>query len=275
MHYSNIASFLTASEQNGVNYTKAGLEEERGNNNILAGICMGLCETKPGSFPDKQAATPMRFDMGELPANYYYCAGINPHNLDKEAITNLDVALQKSDCAGIKLYAGYYHYLVTSRKYEPVYQLAIKYDLPVVIHSGDTYSERGLLKYSHPLSIDELAVKHPELRIVIAHLGNPWLLETAEILYKNKNVYADLSGLLIGEKELFERFVAQDLYLNMFRTALILADRYDKLLFGTDWPLAHIDVYVNFIKKLIPEAHHQQVFYENATKVFTKLSLGR
>ncbi len=271
MHYSRIASFLKTSQLIGLDYSQQGLMQEGRQNHIVAGICMGLTETSPGAFPDKQAETPMAYDLGQLPANYCYCAGINPHRLNAAALQSLELALQGKDCAGIKLYAGYYHYLVTSKKYDPVYRLALKYDLPVVIHSGDTYSERGLLKYSHPLAIDELAVKYPDLRIVIAHLGNPWLLDTAELLYKNKNVYADLSGLLVGDRALIARFTAQELYLNMFRTALILADSYDKLLFGTDWPLVPMDAYVDFIKLLIPAEHHQAVFYHNALKVFTNL----
>lgn len=272
IHYSRIDSFIKTSQLIGLDYSPNGLEYERTNNQITAGICMGLCETGQGCFPDKKAETPMAYDLGALPNNYYYCAGINPHCLSPDAMHNLELALQGKDCVGIKIYAGYYHYLVTSKRYEPVYRLALKYNLPVVFHSGDTYSERGLLKYSHPLAIDELAVKFPDMKIVVAHLGNPWLLDTAEILYKNKNVFADLSGLLVGDKALIARFTAQELYLNMFKTALILADSYQKLLFGTDWPLVPIDVYVDFIKQLIPAEHHQAVFYSNALKVFNKIT---
>jgi hypothetical protein len=273
MHYSDLYSFHQAAEKMGVLYSKTGLEAEMESHHIVICICMGLSETTPGGFPDKKALTPMTYDLGELPSGCYYCAGINPHNLDKDAMQRLDNTLQNKDCVGIKLYAGYYHIGISAGKYDPVYQLAMQYNLPVVIHSGDTFSERGLLKHSHPLLIDDLAVKYPELKIVIAHLGNPWLLDTAEILYKNKNVYADMSGLLVGDRALFGRFMAQDLYLNMFRTALILADRYDKLLFGTDWPLSHTDMYIEFIKKLVPEAHHHDVFYRNALNVFTKLKV--
>ncbi len=271
MHYSKIDSFQQASKKNGVVYTREGLVRENQKNNIVAGICMGLNETVTGSFPDDMSQTPMGCDLDEIPRNLYYCAGINPLNLRGEALHRLDRAIDSKQCVGIKIYAGYYYFMVTDKIYLPAYELALKYNVPVVIHSGDTYSERGLLKYSHPLAIDELAVNNPDMVIIIAHLGNPWLMDTAEILYKNKNVYADLSGLLVGDKALFERFCSQELYMNMFKTALILADHYDKLLFGTDWPLVPIDVYIDFIKKLVPGEHYADVFYGNALKVFTKL----
>ncbi len=53
MHYSKISSFIQASRQNGVDYSPPGLVTEGEKNQISAGICMGLCETGDGSFPDK------------------------------------------------------------------------------------------------------------------------------------------------------------------------------------------------------------------------------
>jgi len=44
--------------------------------------------------------------------------------------------------------------------------MAIEYDVPVMFHSGDTYSPTGRIKYSHPIHIDDLAVDFPELKIV-------------------------------------------------------------------------------------------------------------
>ena len=49
-----------------------------------------------------------------------------------------------------------------------------------------------------PIYIDEVAVKRPNLKIIIAHLGNPWIDETMLILNRNKNVYADISGLILN-----------------------------------------------------------------------------
>lgn len=272
-HFSNLKCFKEAAQINGVHYSLEGFKREFFENEIISGVCMGLNENLPGSFPDLQAKTPMLTDLDRLPDNFYYCAGINPHNLDTFAIKDLISEAQKPQCVGLKIYAGYYHYFLTDPVYQPVYELALQFDLPIVIHTGDTYSPKGLLKYSHPLIIDELAVQYPDLKILIAHLGNPWLMDTAELLYKNKNVYADLSGLQVGDTKLLKRFMNQELYMNMFRTALILADSYDKLLFGSDWPLVPIAEYLEFVKMLIPGEHHEKVFYKNALHFFSKIKL--
>jgi len=273
LHYSKIESFSHAAQLNGVNYSRSGYMQEALENNVAAGICMGLEETFEGSFPDKNAKTPMNFDLDYVPDNFYFCAGINPHELDDQSLAVLEETLQLTNCAGIKIYAGYYHLLVTDKQYDPVYRLALKYDLPVVIHSGSVYSDRGLLKFAHPLSIDDLAVEHRNLTIVIAHFGNPWLMDTVELIYKNKNVYTDLSGLLVGGNDIFKRLTANRFYMDRFKIAITQADHYEKLLYGSDWPLASMSVYIDFIRKLIPENHWEQVFYKNAFNVFKKIKI--
>jgi predicted TIM-barrel fold metal-dependent hydrolase len=164
--------------------------------------------------------------------------------------------------------------------YLPYYHLAAKYRVPVIFHTGDIWSHYGRLKYAHPLPIDDVAVDFPETNFVLAHAGNPWLMDAAELIYKNnkpglkENVWADLSALVVGTAADFKRYrqegalktVIQDV-----RRMLEFTERPDRLLFGSDWPLAPIDVYRDFIRELVPEQHHQAVFRDNAMSLF-KLS---
>ncbi len=270
-HYSKIAAFKLTAKKFKINYSKEGFIKETEENQVVAGVCMGLTETKQYKFPDKLASTPMNFDLDEMPPNFYFSAGINPDKLSKDNLNELEKTIQRPDCAGIKIYGGYYQYYFTDKIYEPVYELAMKYDLPVSFHTGDTFSDNGLLKFSHPLTLDELACRYPTMKIVICHLGNPWVMDTAELLYKNENVYADLSGILIGDKARFDLFSSQELFMNIYKTCFIFANRYDKLMYGSDWPLVSMKIYIDFIKLMVPEKHHQKVFYDNALKVFKKI----
>lgn len=270
MHLSNIQSFIdTADKLSKVHYSAEGLAKEYREANVVLGIGMGLEETEKNGFPDRKTITPMGLDMpGQT--SFVYCAGINPYDLGAEALGRLEETVLKSGVVGIKIYLGYYPFYAYDSVYEPVYKLAAKYQLPVVFHTGDTYSQRGLLKYSHPLTIDEAAVAYQDVQFVMAHFGDPWTLTGAELIYKNPNVYADLSGLVVGtEEELLKREKGR--YLDHLRHALEFADSYHKLIFGTDWPLVPVAPYVRLIKKLIPEEFHQQVFYDTAIKVFPKI----
>jgi hypothetical protein len=61
---------------------------------------------------------------------------------------------------------------------------AIRYHL--FLHTGDTYSTIAKVKYAHPLLIDDVAVDHRDVKFVLAHFGNPWLLDTAEVSTKTR-----------------------------------------------------------------------------------------
>lgn len=272
MHLSNIKSFHdTAEKLSFVDYSAAGILKEYKEAGVVLGIGMGVTETDKMGFPDYEAQTPMGLDLvDEPPSSIVTCAGVNPYDLGDEALGRLESMLHDPRTVGIKIYLGYYPFYAYDPVYKPVYRLAAKYKLPVVFHTGDTYSERGYLKYSHPLAIDEVAVDNRDVNFMMAHFGDPWTLTGAEIIYKNPNVYADLSGLIVGtEKDLANR--SEGRFLDHLRHALVFADSYDKLLFGTDWPLIPIAPYIEFIKNLIPEEYHNQVFYETALKVFPRI----
>ncbi|KQL53762.1 amidohydrolase [Heyndrickxia shackletonii] len=272
MHLSDIKEFHhTAQNLSFVNYSNEGIIKEYKDAGVILGIGMGLTETDGLGFPDPEAETPMGLDLEEsIPSNIMYCAGVNPYTLNENSLINLEMELQKPNVVGIKIYLGYYPFYAYDKVYDPIYTLAEKYDMPVVFHTGDTYSERGLLKYSHPLTLDEVAVKNRKVRFMMAHFGDPWVLTGAEVVYKNSNMYADLSGLLVGTEQDF-KMKRNSRFFDHLKHALEFCDHYERLVFGTDWPLAPIKTYVDFIKSLIPEKHYDDVFFHNALKVFPKI----
>lgn len=280
MHYSRIQSFQeTAHAVSKLEYTPDGLKKEMHQCHIYAAIAMGLAETIPGAFPDENAPNPMGANMSSaLPENLYHCLGINPCAITKEnrkyVLDCFSKQLCKPGVVGIKVYAGYYPFHVYDGIYQPFYDLAAFHKLPVVIHSGDTYSERGLLKYAHPLHVDELAVQRRDVRFVLAHMGDPWIMDGVEVTYKNDNVYMDLSGLIIGDGNKVKRVMQTPLLMDHFRRGILYMDNYDKLLFGSDWPLVALEPYIRFVAELIPEEHHEKVFFNNAASVFTRIDVS-
>lgn len=193
---------------------------------------------------------------------------INILDYQKEDLLALEGFLKKKLIVGIKLYTGYHHFYPNDERCTPIYKLCLRYNVPVIFHSGDTLAgdvRSPKIKYSHPLHIDDVAVDFPDLRIVIAHMGNPWLVDCAEVLYKNPNVYADISGLVVGKS-----LNTPDGKLAR-RKILELLDYVgeNKLLYGTDWPLAPMRTYLAFVKSLgLSKKSREQLLYKNATKIF-------
>ena len=79
---------------------------------------------------------------------------------------------------------------------------------------------------------------------------------------------ADLSGLLEGPVDLDAYFVRQRAYVDQLRGWMEYVEDWDKFLFGTDHPAVDVANYVEFIRRLVPEEHHQAVFFQNADRVY-------
>ena len=134
-----------------------------------------------------------------------------------------------------------------------------------MFHTGDTFSAKGKLRYSHPLNIDEVAVDNPELKIVMCHLGNPWILDCEEVIYKNKNVYGDISGLVLGD---FTHYY-EELIADKIAELLNYAGEPRYLLYGTDWPIANMESYLKFVAGLeLSEYARELMMFRNSDRLF-------
>lgn len=191
---------------------------------------------------------------------------------DPEHLNRVEEELKRGRVVALKCYLGYLHFEPAHPNYRRYYELAAHFKIPVVFHTGDTYSPEAKLKYAHPLGVDEVAVDHPDTRFVIAHLGNPWTVDAAEVIYKNLNVWADLSGLVVGDDGLQpqtgEDFDVLNDIANRVRAAFRYTERPNRFVFGTDWPLIPVAAYREFVRQIIPEQHHPLVFEENARMLF-------
>ncbi|MBT9779353.1 amidohydrolase family protein [Clostridium sp. MCC353] len=207
----------------------------------------------------------------QYPEFLRYCIGLDSHYMElhkiEDAIGQVEYHLKQDQCAGVKLYPGYNPYYITDPMYDPVYELAAFYKKPVAVHTGETAGPNALLKYSHPLTLDEAAVRHPDVQFVMCHFGNPWLNDAAAVVSKNRNVAADLSGLLEGRVMVPEFLKEKKGYVAALQTWLEYIS-YDRIMFGTDWPLVNLKDYIEFIACIVPERYQEQVFYENAARIY-------
>ncbi len=185
---------------------------------------------------------------------------------DRTDLYSLEDRLRGGLVAGIKLYPGYEPYGITDPSLESVFNLAAKHDVPVMIHTGDTYSKRAKVRHAHPLLVDDVAVDYPDVKFVICHLGNPWFKDTAEVLYKNDNVYADISGLVLNDFESdFERYLLAELK----EMLAFIGDPGRQLMYGSDWPLVGMKPYLRFLHGLdLPDDQREAVEWKTAARLF-------
>ena len=272
MHFSAHGIFDKTAENIGAKCTLDELKQQFKQNNIVLSIGMGV--DKSGDYPN---TNPQIIYHGEdrFPPFMMQCLGVDASVITKENIADVldsfEAKMNEDTTAGIKIYTGYQPFYATDDIYKPFYKLAQKYDVPVVFHMGDTANSMGRLKYSHPLVVDDVAVDFPNVRFVIAHCGTPWVADAVEVAAKNKNVYIDLSGLMEGKFEAKTQIEQFKPYLDVFRTWFNYLGNYKKLMYGSDWPLVDFASYIEVIKSIVPEFAYEDVFYNNAIKVFDRI----
>jgi len=197
-------------------------------------------------------------------------AGISFYDLSNEALAELRGLLDTGRVRALKLYPGYQAFYVYDPQLRGVYALAAEFGVPVMIHTGDTYDRLGKLKYTHPLTIDEAAVDFRDVNFVICHMGNPWLMDAAEVIYKNENVWGDISGFTLGTFE--ERF--ERLMIAKMRDVIAYANGTGGLLYGTDWPISDMASYLRFVEKLeLTAEESENLLWKNASTLYG-LDLG-
>ncbi len=191
-------------------------------------------------------------------------AGIRHAHLGGD-LSELREMLHARRIRALKLYPGYEPYRVTDPSLAPVYELAAEFGVPVMIHTGDTYDPGTHVRLAHPLDVDDLAVEHREVRFVMCHVGNPWLMDAAEVLYKNPNVFGDISGFTLGEfQPRFERLMVHKL-----NDLVAYVNDPGKLMFGTDWPISSIGSYLDFVRRLeLTPDERGGLMWRNAAHVF-------
>ena len=117
----------------------------------------------------------------------------------------------------------------------PIYEVIDEFKMPAVFHSGHSGIGSGMrcggglrLEYSNPMHLDDVAIRFPDMQIIIAHPSFPWQDEALSVAMHKPNVYIDLSG---WSPKYFPPQLVQ--YANT-----LLKDR---VLFGSDFPLISPD----------------------------------
>lgn len=195
----------------------------------------------------------------------------HPERFDPDHLDRVEEVLQQGKVKALKAYLGYLHYEPYSPGYRSYFKLAAKYEIPVIFHCGDTYSRAAKVKYAHPLKVDEVAVDFPETKFVIAHFGNPWLMDAAQVIYKNTNVWADLSAILIGDARAFAAMEMEgvlDRAVKRIKEGIEYTEAPERFLFGSDWPLSPMAAYRDFVRRLFPDKQHAAVFGSAAKALF-------
>ena len=149
---------------------------------------------------------------------------VHPH--DPACLTEFERGRTDLGLRGVKLGANYQIFDPLESRALAVYREAERHGLPILFHIGTSPVRMAPIRYAHPLVVDEIAMRYPDLKIIMAHMGHPWTVDTAVVVRKHPNVYADLSGLFYRPWTFYEAMLKGSEW-NML----------GKLLFASDYPI--------------------------------------
>lgn len=204
----------------------------------------------------KQVSSINHFIASEVaahPDKLYGLGTLHPDSEDIRADVEELVALK---LGGVKLHPDIQKFKLDDYRCLKIYELCEEYDLPLLLHTGDSRYD-----YSNPNRLLPLLDIYDKLTVVGAHFGG-WSVwdEASRVLRDKKNFYVDCSSTfyaLPDEKihELIERYGV------------------DRVMFGTDYPMWNIDTEVKRFKSLgYSREDADKMLYKNALRIY-RLSL--
>ena len=139
-------------------------------------------------------------------------------------------AVEDLKLKGVKFGPIYNGVALSDPRLVPVYEYLVKKNIPLTMHMGTTFARNAPVDMGRAIHVEPIALKYPDLVMVLAHMGHPWYDDAIVVSRKQPNVFLEVSALSYRPWQ----------YYNI----LISAQEYkitDKIFFGTDFPFARVD----------------------------------
>lgn len=139
-----------------------------------------------------------------------------------------------------------------------IYRTCEREGVPVIFHTGTSIFPGARNVYADPMTIDDVAVDFPDLKIILAHGGRPlWMDQCFFLLRRHRTMRMDISS------------IPPKLVMKYFPRIEEISDR---VLFGSDWPapgVPGIRVNAEAVNALpISDAARARILYENAAALY-------
>ncbi len=154
---------------------------------------------------------------------------------------------------GIKLHPDFQFFNIDDLRMYPAYEILSEKKLPILFHMGDVNYD-----YSSPKRLAKLIEDFPSLTVIAAHLGGHMKWDEAKEYLVGKNIYMDSSS--VSRKLSPERI-----------KHIIRAHGADKILFGTDYPIArHKEALEHFFSLGLSDEENKMILFDNAYNLIYK-----
>ncbi len=187
------------------------------------------------------------------------------NEINKKNLLKIEELFSKKIIKGFKIFPGHDPVYPTDKRWMPVYKLCLRYNYPLIIHTGINPNDRKCAKYNDPKYITKIARSFPKLKIIIAHYFWPKLDYCFKTTNGFENIYFDTSAL--ADPEVIKASGGIKKVQKILTKTIKRRDA--SVIFGTDWPMCNIEKHIDLINLLsITGEERKKVFYKNARKIF-------
>ena len=237
--------------------TTQDLVTEMDNAGITLGVVLGRdVETTLGWKWDNQRIVEM---VDQFPDRFIGFVGVDP-NKKMAAVREIDEFVKRG-LKGVSLDPFLHRMRMHDKKVYPIYAKCAEYNIPVVLTTGLSPwgGDWEYMSYCNVMDLDEVATDFPDLVLIMAHSGFPWVWETLAICRRHPNVYIEISGIPTS----YAALGGADPYVHAANEALS-----DQFLFGSAAPYYTLSFSVEVTHKLaFKKEVLGKILYDNAARI--------
>jgi predicted TIM-barrel fold metal-dependent hydrolase len=233
----------------------------RMNQAAIATLVLPVCDLPDGAPLDDFAHYALRpTEMHQLsaahPGRFVGMHSVNPD--DPADLEAADDRLGTAWCVGLHNHTHSWDHAFDAPVFEPYYELARTHGVPFVMQAGRSGGHR-VHELGHPLAIDAIAARFPDVVFVLSHLGIPWQSDTLRMATAHDNV---LVGTATHPPRRWDHEFLE----------FVRGPGAEKTLFGTGYPLTgHLHVQAQLDALDVDAATKEALRQGNARRVFTRI----
>jgi predicted TIM-barrel fold metal-dependent hydrolase len=189
------------------------------------------------------------------PDRFIPFASVDP-SMGRAAVDKLVHAVEHLGCRGLKLVPPVQHFDFSDPKHHRLWEAALDLKIPVWTHTAHQRSHPDSdARLGHPMLVEPVALRYPDLKIILGHCGFPWPWEAWSLVIRHANVYVDISAY-------------SNLYNHLPWDAYVKYEAEHKILFATDHPLYGFKDTLNALKGVgLPPDLEKKILSDNALRL--------
>lgn len=184
---------------------------------------------------------------------FYGMASVDPMD-GQAALDEIEQFVVSGPLSGVTLEPGYCAepLMADDQRLYPLYEKCQRDNIPIFLSFGGLVAP--YMAYNNPEIVDRVAVDFPDLKLILAHGGYPYVTQACYVAMNRKNVYLvpDFYATRVpGGKQYLEA------------AAWIP----EKIIFGSGYPVQPIKGMLDYYRENLPADAFERITYKNAADI--------